>query len=113
DATLLPAIMGLGWMCMELGQNAEAVEVFESLIKRGMSALPVLFALTGMPSAYINIDLLAELDKLPRDQAEGQRESEQLAAFVRIKALDKVGRHDRRPHRSSTYRGGPVRLIDN
>src|SRR5262249_2759491 len=93
DATLLPAIMGLGWMCMELGQNAEAVEVFESLIKRGMSALPVLFALTGMPSAYINVDLLAELDKLPRDQTEGQQEFEQLAAFVRIRALDKAGRH--------------------
>jgi len=93
EDNLLPAIMGLGWMCMELGQNAEAVDVFESLIKRGTSALAVIFALTGMPSSYVNIDLIAELDKLPRDQIEGERESEQLAAFVRVNALDKAGRH--------------------
>jgi len=93
EDNLLPAIMGLGWACMELGQNAEAVDAFEGLIKRGMSAPAVLFALTGLPSAYINVDLLAELDKLPRGQTESEREFEQLAAFVRISALDKAGHY--------------------
>src|SRR5262249_23555504 len=87
------AIMALGFVCRELGQNAEAVEVYESLIKRGMSTLGVLVGLAGVPSACVNVDLLAELEKLPRDQTAGTREFDELAAFVRATALDKAGRH--------------------
>jgi tetratricopeptide (TPR) repeat protein len=89
---LFIAIMGLGNVSEELGQIAEAVEAYESLIKRGMSALEVLVALTTLPSAYVNVDLLAELDKLPRIP-EGAREFDEFAAFVRATALDKAGRH--------------------
>jgi tetratricopeptide (TPR) repeat protein len=87
------ALMALGFVSKELGQNAEAVEVYESLIKRGMSTLEVLVGLTTVPSACVNVDLIGELEKLPRDQTEGRRESAELAAFVRAAALDKAGRH--------------------
>jgi len=89
---LLPAVMGLGRVCAELGQNAEAAEVFEGLINRGMSDVAVLFALTGVPSPFIKVDLLAELDKLSRHQSEGGQD-EQHAALVRAAALDGAGRH--------------------
>jgi Flp pilus assembly protein TadD len=92
------AIMALGFVCRELGQNAEAAEVYESLIKRGMSTLEVLFGLSNLPSACVNVDLLAELEKLPRGQAEDTREFDELAAFVRATALDKAG------HRAAAWK---------
>src|SRR5262249_15945100 len=52
----------------------------------------VVFAFTTVPSAFVNVDLLAELDKLSRDQTD-EREFEEYAAFVRARALDKAGRH--------------------
>jgi tetratricopeptide (TPR) repeat protein len=89
---LYAAIMGLGFACEQLGQNAEAVELFKSLLKRGMSTLGVLLAFSSVPSAFINVDLLAELDKLSRNQAD-EREFEESAAFIRARALEKAGRH--------------------
>jgi tetratricopeptide (TPR) repeat protein len=93
EDTLLPALMGLGNVCMHLGQNAEAVEVFEGLIKRGMSAVPVLLALSELPLALVNVDLLAELDKLSANQTEGSPEVAEAATFVRARAFGKAGRH--------------------
>jgi len=58
-----------------------------------MSTLEVLYGLANVPSARVNVDLLAELEKLPRDQTDGTREFDELAAFVRATALDKAGRH--------------------
>jgi Flp pilus assembly protein TadD len=88
---LYAAIMGLGFACEQLGQNAEAVELFKSLLKRGMSTLGVLLAFSSVPSAFINVDLLAELDKLSRNQTD-EREFEESAAFIRARALEKAGR---------------------
>jgi Flp pilus assembly protein TadD len=93
EANLLPAIMGLGLTCAELGQYAEAAEVYKSVIKRGMSALWILHAFTNIPSAFVNVDLFAELDKLPRNQTEGDPALEETAALVRVKALDKADCH--------------------
>ena len=84
--------MGLGNVCMHLGQNAEAVEVYEGLIKRGMSALPVLLGLSSLPLALVNVDLLAELDKLSTNQTDSPELAE-AATFVRYSAFDKAGRH--------------------
>src|SRR5262249_44727620 len=92
EDTLVPAHTGLGHACAHLGQNAEAVEVYEGLIKRGMSSVLVLHALSSMPSALVNVDLLAELDKLPASETE-DREFAEAATIVRVMALDKVGRH--------------------
>jgi tetratricopeptide (TPR) repeat protein len=86
------AIMGLGFAYEQLGQNAKAVELYESLLKRGMSTLEVLLALISMPSSFVHIDLLAELDKSPRNQT-SEREFEECAAFIRARALDKAGHH--------------------
>jgi len=93
EPNLLPAIMGLGFTCVDVGQYAEAVEVYKSIITRGMSGLSVLYAFTNIPSAFVNVDLLAELDKLPRNQTEGDPALEETAALVRVKALDKAGCH--------------------
>ena len=87
------AIMALGFVCRELGRNAEAAEAYKSLIKRGMSTLEVLFGLASLPSACVGVDLLAKLDKLPRDPTGGTRDFDELVAFVRATALDKAGRH--------------------
>ena len=84
--------MGLGLACAQLGENAEAVKLYEDLLKRDISTLEVLLGLISVPSAFINVDLLAELDKTPRDQT-SEREFEECAAFIRAKALDKAGRH--------------------
>jgi tetratricopeptide (TPR) repeat protein len=92
EDTLLPALMGLGNVCMHLGQNAEAVEVYEGLIKRGMSAVPVLLALSDLPLALVNVDLLAELDKLSPSQTDSPELAE-AATLVRSWAFDKAGRH--------------------
>jgi len=93
EDTLLPALMGLGNVCMHLGQYAEAVELYEGLIKRGMSAVPVLLALSDLPLALVNVDLLAELDKLSADQIKGNSALTEGATFVRSGAFDKAGRH--------------------
>src|SRR5262249_54826172 len=80
----------LGYVYEQLDQHAEAVQVYESLINRGKSTLEALFALTRVPSAFVNVDLLVELDKLSRDQTE---EFQEFTAYVRATALDKAGRH--------------------
>src|SRR5260370_19326522 len=85
--------MGLGWICSYLGQNTEAADVFEGLLNRGMSFLDVLIALTSLPPALVNIDLLSELDKLVGEQSEDKAKFENTAAFVRAAALDKAGHH--------------------
>jgi len=90
---LEPAISGLGWVSSCLGQNAEAATLFESLVKRGLSSVNTLLALIGLPASVVSIDLLAEMDKLIRDQSEEEAEFSNSAAFVRAKALADLGRH--------------------
>src|SRR5262245_22825244 len=57
EDTLEPALIGLGEACMHLGQNAEAVQVYEGLIKRGMSSVLTLHWLSNVPLALVNVDL--------------------------------------------------------
>src|SRR5262245_20568494 len=92
DDNLFIAILRLGYVYEQLGQNAEAVQVYESLIKRGKCTLEALFALTSVPAAFVNVDLLAELDKLSRNQTDEPR-FEEFTAIVRATGLDKAGRH--------------------
>src|SRR5260370_31478442 len=42
EENLVPAAMGLGWICSYLGHNAEAPRLFEALLNHGMSFLPPL-----------------------------------------------------------------------
>src|SRR5262249_28309881 len=92
DHDLYPAITGLGKVCVQLGQHAEAAQAYESLIKRGIPTLEVVFGFTSVPLAFINIDLLAELDKLSRDPSD-EREFEEHAPFIRATAAAKAGRY--------------------
>jgi tetratricopeptide (TPR) repeat protein len=92
EDTLLPAHLGLGKVCMHLGQIAEAVEVYEDLIKRGMSTVEGLLALSNLPLALVNVDLLAELDKLSNKTGDSP-EFAKAATFVRHFAFHKAGRH--------------------
>src|SRR5438067_5395984 len=93
EENLVPAAMGLGWMCAYLGQNADAAQVFEGLLNRGLRSLDVLHALTSLPAALVSIDTLKEMDRLVRDPQEDKSSFETMAAFVRAAALDKAGRH--------------------
>src|SRR5262245_18655677 len=92
EDTLEPALKGLGQVCMHLGQNAEAVQVYEGLIKRGIASVLSLLALSYVPSALVNVDLLAELDKLSASEIEDPELAE-AATIVRVMAFDKAGRH--------------------
>ena len=89
---LYAAIMGLGLASEHLGQNAEAMKLYENLLKRGMSTLDVLLAFASLPSAFVTVDLLAELNKLSSNHYD-KREFEECAAFIRAWALNKAGRH--------------------
>jgi Flp pilus assembly protein TadD len=93
EDNLLAAKMGLGWVCSHIGQNAEAADIFEGVLRRGLRSLDVLHALTSLPAALISIDVLAEMDKLSREPREDKAKFETSAAFVRGAALDKAGRH--------------------
>src|SRR5262249_36279812 len=83
---LYAAMIGLGLACEHLGQNAEAMELYESLLKRGMSTLDVLLAFASLPSAFVTANLLAELVKLSSNHYD-KREFEECAAFIRARAL--------------------------
>ena len=93
EGNLPAAAIGLGWVCSHLGQNAEAANLFEGVVRQGPRSLGALHALTSLPAAHISIDVLAELDKLDREPAETDTTFENMAAFVRGAALDKAGRH--------------------
>ena len=93
DPGLQAAGAGLGACCAHLGQHAEAAEILESLIKRGMRS-PVVFAeLNDLPSSLVTIDVLTELKQVDREQKEDKADFENTLAFVRAAALDKAGRH--------------------
>ena len=91
EADLGPAAVGLGMVCSSLGFYAEAAEIFERLIKRGMRTLGPLSGLANLPASVVSIDVLSQLDSVVRD--ENKAEFENSAAFIRAAALDKAGRH--------------------
>src|SRR5258708_30938745 len=45
----VPAAIGLGWACENLGEYKTAAEIFESLIKRGFTAVEPMRALAVLP----------------------------------------------------------------
>jgi tetratricopeptide (TPR) repeat protein len=92
EDTLMPALMGLGKVCMHLGQIAEAAELYEDLIKRGMSTVDGLLALCNLPLVLVNVDLLSELDKLSHQTSDSPKLA-QAADLVRHYAFSKAGRH--------------------
>jgi Flp pilus assembly protein TadD len=104
DVDLEQASLGLGWVYSYMGQRAESAAVFERIVERGlerlegfatggMAPLDVLSALAHLPSNFVKVDVLSELDKIIRDHGPGTADFEAMAAFVRVAALDKAGRY--------------------
>jgi tetratricopeptide (TPR) repeat protein len=93
DPTLVPAAIGLGWCLMDLGELAEAAQVFERLITSGSRLIEPLRALAALPASVVGLDLKAHLDRAEREASEGKEEFETTAAFIRVIALDRAGRH--------------------
>jgi tetratricopeptide (TPR) repeat protein len=93
DHGLEAAAIGLGMCCSYLGQHAEAAEIFEGLIKRGMRSHSAFFELINLPPSVVTVDILSELEKLVRDQDEEPAKFENSLAFVRAAVLDRAGRH--------------------
>jgi hypothetical protein len=93
EPDLTAAAIGLGSSCIDLGEYAEAAEVLEGLIKRGLCLLDTVQELASLPASVVSVDLLAELDKVVREPGQDQAQFTNLTAFVRARALDKLGRY--------------------
>jgi tetratricopeptide (TPR) repeat protein len=93
DHSLLAASVGLGACCTQLGQYAEAADIFESLLKRGFYSPVVFFELLNLPPSLVKVDMLPELGKMLRDEKDGGAKLESSAAFIRASVLDRAGRH--------------------
>ncbi len=90
---LVPAAIGLGWCYSHLGDYGEAARVFEGLIQRGVRIIEPVRALTTLPRQVVNIDLLAQLDRVVKEPGEDAAEFENSVEFFRAIALDRAGRY--------------------
>jgi tetratricopeptide (TPR) repeat protein len=100
EPNLVPAATGLGWVLLYLGQNAEAAQIFEGLLKHGALSLEIITALAYLPTSLISIDLQSEMDKLLENHSKAETAAppqksitENTVAFVRAAAFDKEGRY--------------------
>jgi Flp pilus assembly protein TadD len=85
------AAMGFGACSAHLGEHAEAARAFEGLYERGVRSVDLLYSLSMLPPALVNVDVLSAVGKLVRRQGE-EAEFETSVAFIRAAALDKAGR---------------------
>ena len=93
DRSFDAAASGLCSCYLQTGQYAEAARIFERLVKDGKCSMSLLFELNNLPSPYVKVDVLAELDKIVRRPNETEINFENSAAFVRARALHRAGRH--------------------
>ena len=93
DPSLDTAALGLSNCCTHLGQYAEAAKILEGLIKSGSRSLAALSEFNQLPSTFVTIDVLSELNKVKPDRKEDKAEFENSLAFVRAAALHDLGRH--------------------
>jgi tetratricopeptide (TPR) repeat protein len=93
DENSAAAAQGLGLVCAFIGQDTEAAQVLQRMIKPGMRSLEALNVLADLPRSLIGIDVLAEMSKVAHDPSEDKMQFETLAAFTRAAALDQAGRH--------------------
>jgi tetratricopeptide (TPR) repeat protein len=93
DPTHVGALFGREEELRRLGKYAEAAEILEGLIQRGVCSARVLFALANMPASFITVDVLAQLDRVTRQDDEDPETFKSLVGFARAAALDKAGRY--------------------
>jgi tetratricopeptide (TPR) repeat protein len=89
----LVAGIGLGWMFAYLGQHTEAAKVFESFIARGACSVDLAFGLANLPRSVVTVDVVAELDKAVKSEADGADDLMNFTAFAQAGALDRAGRY--------------------
>jgi tetratricopeptide (TPR) repeat protein len=93
DPSLDAAAVGLGACCNDLGEYAEAAQVIQGLVKRGIRSPSIFFELNHLPSSFITIDVLSELKRIERHSKQDVADFEISSAFVQAAALDKAGRY--------------------
>jgi tetratricopeptide (TPR) repeat protein len=92
EPSLEGAALGLGDCCTHLGQYAEAANLFEGFLKRGIQSLDLLFALKQVPQSVVSVDVLELVGKVVREQGQDKADFETSVAFIRAAFLDKAGR---------------------
>jgi tetratricopeptide (TPR) repeat protein len=118
------AATGLGWVYADMGRSAECAAIFERLVQggldqledfveQGMASLELLGVLANLPRKLVNIDVLSELDRLRRHYGRDAAEFENLAAFVRVAALDRAGRYAESWQHALSANGAIVPAIQN
>jgi tetratricopeptide (TPR) repeat protein len=92
DPTLEAAAIGLGSCCAHLGLYAEASEVFERLLKRGMRSMSAFSELIDLPASFVSLNLQKEFGKVAQGKRAAQGKSN-LEAFIQAAILHKASRH--------------------
>lgn len=90
EPNLVPAASGLGWICLYLGHNAEAVATFEGLIKRGVRSFEILAAIAQAPSSLTTVDLASETDNFGRELGQNDPHLDNSLQFIRAIGLEKA-----------------------
>lgn len=84
------ALFTLARTCVSLGQYAEAREALERVVKLKPMSLKALVQLSTLPARLIQLDLIAELEKVVSNAKETSSKNQVSIAFVRATAFDKM-----------------------
>jgi tetratricopeptide (TPR) repeat protein len=94
DRTLDAAALGLGSCCMQLGQYAQAAEILEGLLRRGVRSTGIYTELNNLPASFVSVDVLSSLDKIEQQPGQDTADFETSVAFISAAALHSAGRHE-------------------
>lgn len=92
EPDLVPASAGYAWACSSLGENEEAVAVFEKLLSSGYKRFEPLAALAALPAPLLHVDLLEEMDTYMKGPDQSDSDPTMMA-FIRAAAFDKDERY--------------------
>jgi tetratricopeptide (TPR) repeat protein len=93
EPSLVPAGLGFAQYCAELGEHEQAAKIAEGMIEKGLRLLEPVQMLAHLPPSVVSVDVVGKLEAVVRDPNEDQAEFDNVAAFARATAYDKVARH--------------------
>jgi tetratricopeptide (TPR) repeat protein len=93
DPSLEAAAIGLGNCCAHLGLYAEASEIFEGLLKRGMRSVSTLSELIDLPTSFVTLNLQKQFARIAGGGKADHGNFKSLASFVQAIILHNAGRH--------------------